>query len=170
MREFLGKGVQTPEDRERIRGLVEALRNKQFHIYMLANQLPLLELGTSPAPVVGQIDAYCKPGGSKYAERFIGGLSIIAFSDPNDPLSYGLPMDYEDAYMDSRLCPEIVNVSVNVVDAINLFGMGEFVNPMAAHDSYEADDRVIGLIVGGIGYERTDSKVAAECKWPETVD
>ncbi len=71
--------------------------------------------------------------------------------------------------MDSRLCPEIVNVSVNVVDAINLFGMGEIVNPMAAHDSYEEDARVIGLIVGGIGYDRTDATVAAECSWLETV-
>ena len=71
--------------------------------------------------------------------------------------------------MDSRLCPEIVNVSVNVVEPINLFGLGEFVNPMAAHSSYEADDRVIGLIVGGIGFEETDAAVAAECGWLRTV-
>ena len=42
-------------------------------------------------------------------------------------------------------------------------------DPMAAHDSYEADERVIGLMVGGIGYDRTDAKVAAECSWLETV-
>ncbi len=38
-----------------------------------------------------------------------------------DVLSYAIPIGYENEYMDSRLCPEIVNVSVNVVDAINLF-------------------------------------------------
>ena len=42
--------------------------------------------------------------------------------------------------------------------------------PMAAHDSYEAHERVIGLMVGGIGYDRTDAKVASECRWLETVN
>ncbi len=81
----------------------------------------------------------------------VAALSIVAFSDPNDVLSYAIPVGYENEYMDSRLCPEVVNVSVNVVDAINLFGIGEFVNPMAAHDAYENDERVIGLMVGGQG-------------------
>ena len=127
-------------------------------------------LGGSPSPVVGQMNEYCKAGGSNYDKRFLAELSIVAFSDPNDPLSYALPANYADTYMDSRLCPEIVNVSVNVVDAINLFGLGEFVNPMAAHSSYEDDDRVIGLMVGGIGFETTDGAVAAECNWLETVN
>ena len=62
-----------------------------------------------------------------------------------------------------------MNLSVNVVDPINFFGIGEFVNPMAAHDAYEDDERVIGLMVGGVGYDETDPKVAAECTWLETV-
>ncbi len=86
-----------------------------------------------------------------------------------DVLSYAIPVGYENEYMDSRLCPEVVNVSVNVVDAINLFGIGEFVNPMAAHDAYENDERVIGLMVGGVGYDETDPRVAAECICLETV-
>ena len=99
----------------------------------------------------------------------VAALSIVAFSDPNDVLSYAIPVGYENEYMDSRLCPEVVNVSVNVVDAINLFGIGEFVNPMAAHEAYENDNRVIGLMVGGVGYDETDPRVAAECTWLETV-
>ncbi len=169
VREFVDKTAQTPEDRERLENLNEALRNKQLRVYMLANQLPLLQLGTPLPPIVGQIDTYCRPGGDKYDERFMAALSIIAFSDPNDVLSYAIPVGYEDKYLDSRLCPEIVNVSVNVVDPIDLFGMAEFVNPMAAHDGYENDERVIGLMVGGIGYDLTDAKVAAECSWLETV-
>ena len=169
VREFVDKTAQTPEDRERLENLNEALRNKQLRVYMLANQLPLLQLGTPLPPIVGQIDAYCRPGGNKYDQRFMAALSIIAFSDPNDVLSYAIPVGYEDKYLDSRLCPEIVNVSVNVVDAINFFGIDEFVNPMAAHDGYENDERVIGLMVGGIGYDLTDAKVAAECSWLETV-
>ena len=145
------------------------LKHKRIRMYMLANQLPLLELGVSPPPVVGQIDAYCEPGASKYAERYFSALSIVAFSDPNDALSYAIPAEFESEHIDSRLCPEIVNVSVNVAEPINLFGIGEFVNPMTAHDSYEDDKRVIGLIVGGIGYENTDPVVASECRWLETV-
>lgn len=136
---------------------------------MLANQLPLLQLGTPLPPIVGQIDAYGRPDGKKYDQRFMAALSIVAFSDPNDVLSYAIPVGYEDEYMDSRRCPEVVNVSINVVDAINLFGIGGFVNPMAAHEAYENDERVIGLMVGGIGYDLTDPKVAAECSWLETV-
>ncbi len=169
VREFVNETAQTPEDRKRLEDLIEALRNKQLRVYMLANQLPLLQLGTSLPPIVGQIDSYCRPGGNKYDERFMAELSIIAFSDPNDVLSYAIPVDYEDKYLDSRLCPEIVNVSVNVVDPISLFGMGEFVNPMGAHDAYEDDERVIGLMVGGMGYDLTDAKVATECTWLETV-
>ena len=33
----------------------------------------------------------------------------------------------------------------------------------------EDDQRVIGLIVDGIGHEDTDATVAAECRWMETV-
>jgi hypothetical protein len=169
-RELVGKPANTPEDRKRLEDIIDATRHKQIRMYMLANQLPLLELGVSPQSVVGRIDDYCKPDGGKYDKRFFSRLSIVAFSDPNDALSYALPSGYEDKYMDSRLCPEIVNVSVSVADPINLFGLTDFVNPMSAHDSYDNDERVIGLIVDGIGHDGTDAKVAAECKWLETVD
>ena len=166
---WIEASISTQLDRERVEELLRVLRNKQIRVYMLANQLPLLELGATPAEVVDQIDAYCKPDGSEYEHRFFGKLSIVAFSDPNDALSYALPVGYEEKYMDSRVCPEIVNVNVNVVDPINVFGLTEFTNPMAAHDSYENDRRVIGLIVDGIGNEDVDPTVAAECTWLETV-
>jgi len=167
--DVIDKIAHTPDDRKRLENLINAFKHKQIRMYMLANQLPLLELGASPPPVVGQIDAYCKPDGSKYDQRFYSELSIVAFSDPNDALSYALPLDYADKYMDSRLCPKIVNVSVNVADPINLFGLADFVNPMSAHSAYEDDERVIGLMVGGIGNQEVDPKVAAECHWMETV-
>lgn len=169
VREIIERATHTPDDRKRLEALVEALKRKRIRIFMLANQLPLLELGFSPPPVVGEIGAYCEPDGEKYDERHFAELSIVAFSDPNDALSYALPSDYENKNMDSRLCPQIVNVSVSVVDPINLFGFGDVVNPMSAHDSYEDDERVIGLIVGGIGNQDTREKVAAECSWLETV-
>jgi hypothetical protein len=165
----IDKTAHTAEDRENLQAIVDALRNKQIRIYMLANQLPLLHLGTSTPPVVNNIDNYCRRGASDYEDRYFDKLSIVAFSDPNDALSYAIPPGYENNYIDSRLCPEIVNVSVNVAEPIDLFGLGEFVNPMAAHASYENDARVIGLIVGGIGNEKVSAQVSAECTWLETV-
>lgn len=168
VRQWIERTAQDQEEQKRIQELLRVLRNKHMRVYMLANQLPLLELGASPAEVVDQIDEYCEPEGSEYEHRFLGKLSIVAFSDPNDALSYALPVDYEEKFMDSRICPEIINVSVSVVDPINLFGLGDFTNPMAAHDLYDDDARVIGLIVDGIGNEDVDPTVAAECRWLET--
>ncbi len=156
-------------DYERVAEIIDVLKRKELRVYMLANQLPLLELGVEPAPIVGMIPEYCTPEGADYGDRFFNKLSIVAFSDPNDALSYAIPEGYEDRYMDSRICPEVINVSINVVDPINLFGLGEFANPMLAHGSYVDDKRVIGLIVGGIGTEHVDAQVAAECTWTETV-
>ncbi len=170
VRDWINESESILIDKESLSELLDVLQSKQIRVYMLANQLPLLELGASPAPIVGQLDAYCKPEGAEYEHRFFGKLSIVAFSDPNDALSYAIPVDYEHEYMDSRICPEIVNVNVNVVDPINVFGLTEFVNPMAAHGAYENDERVIGLIVNGIGNEKVDPTVAAECTWLETVN
>ena len=60
----------------------------EMPVYMLANQLPLLELGRKPAIVRGQIDQHCRPDGELHAQRILGKLPIYAFSDPNDILSY----------------------------------------------------------------------------------
>jgi hypothetical protein len=170
MRAHILKTAQTAEDRENLEAIVEVLKNKQIRIYMLANQLPLLQLGTSLPPVVDNIDNYCRRNGSDFEDRYFSKLSIVAFSDPNDALSYAIPPGYENAYIDSRLCPEIVNVSVNVAEPIDLFGFGEVVNPMTAHASYEDDPRVIGLIADGIGHEKVNEQVSAECTWLETVN
>ena len=92
----------------------ELFRTKELRVYMLANQLPLLELGREPAPVRGEIDAYCRPDGEKFDQRMIGNMSIFAFSDPNDMLSYTIPPKFADEYMDSRICPRITNIILNV--------------------------------------------------------
>ena len=161
--------AKTPKEREGLEKLFNAMQHKRMRVYMLANQLPLLDMGFPSPEIVGRIDDYCAVGGRDYDDRFLSELSIIAFSDPNDALSYALPPGYEERHIDSRLCPSIVNVSVNVADAIDIFGLSSFVNPMSAHDSYENDERVIGLMVGGIGFDGTDEKVVAECEWMETV-
>lgn len=149
--------------------VVDALRQMQITVYMLANQLPLLQLGQPAPEVVNQIHGYCVPGSAHYNERTISKLFIVAFSDPNDVLSYAIPSGYAAEHMDSRLCPTIANVLVNVTDVVDLIGIGKLANPMKAHVNYEADPRVIGLIAEGIGSGHTSGVVAKECHWTRVI-
>jgi hypothetical protein len=145
------------------------MREKQLRIYMMANQLPLLELGRKPAAVRGQIPEHCSPEGSLTDQRLLGETSIYAFSDPNDILSYPIPPKFADDYMDSRFCPRITNITINVAKPVNLFGISEVANPLEAHGGYEADDRVIEMMAFGIGHEGQSDLVTERCTWQETI-
>ncbi len=148
----------------------EVLANKEIYLYMLANQLPLLEMGQERAKVRGQIEAHCTPNGAHYGERMLGRLSIYAFSDPNDILSYPIPPKFVEQYIDSRLCPSATNISINVAQPISLFGLGEFADPAEAHSGYDHDERVIALIAHGIGQPDTAEIVRQRCAWLETTE
>jgi hypothetical protein len=137
---------------------------------MLANQLPLLQLGQEEPEISGQIDQYCRPEGANYDQRFLKKLRIVAFSDPNDLFSYAITPRYADQHMDSRLCPEITNVILNVAKVINVLGIGEVANPMKAHNGYQTDHRVIGLITKGLGQGEDDPVERKQCTWVEMVD
>jgi hypothetical protein len=76
---------------------------------------------------------------------------------------------FADNFIDSRLCPEVTNIYVNVAPVINLLGLGKITSPMAAHNNYESDPRVIGLITHGIGNDQVSPAVAEGCQWMETV-
>jgi hypothetical protein len=143
-------------------------QEKQFRVYMFANQLPLLELGRKPAPVRGQIKDYCRPGGSKYGDRMIERMPIYAFSDPNDMLSYPIPPNFADEYMDSRICPQFTNITLNVTSPINLFGLSEVANPLSAHVDYDHDERVIALMAQGLGQADQAAIISERCTWLET--
>jgi hypothetical protein len=168
MRVF-GELAQTQETEEFIEAR-SIMPNKEFPVYMLANQLPLLELGRKPATVRGQIAKYCSPGGELHGQRIIGKLPIYAFSDPNDILSYPIPPNFADEYLDSRLCPKVTNIAINVAKLISLFGLGEFANPGSAHGDYDHDERVIAMIAHGFGQENAADIVKERCTWLETVD
>ena len=85
-----------------------------------------------------------------------------------DLFSYAIPPRFLDKYLDSRLCPTLTNVIINVAEVVDLFG-GEFANPIAAHTEYDNDARVIGLISRGIGTGHTDPAIAGRCTWLEAV-
>lgn len=147
---------------------IRRLQRKRFTVFMLSNQLPLLQLGQSQPAVHGQIDEICKPGAAKSEERLLGETHLVAFSDPNDLFSYAIPPRFLDDHLDSRLCPTLTNVVLNVAGVGSVFG-GEFANPLAAHTEYDNDDRVIDLIVRGIGTGHEAPAVAGSCTWLETV-
>jgi hypothetical protein len=148
-----------------IQPLAQAFRERDVKVFMLANQLPLLQSGLEPAAVRDAVPAYCRPEGAHYADRLFEETDLIAFSDPNDLLSYPIPDRFVRDYVDSRLCPKQVNVTINVAPVTDLVGLGEFANPLAAHVEYENDDRVIDLITRGIGQPETAPLVKERCTW-----
>ncbi len=145
------------------------LKNKEITVFMLANQLPFLQVGRPKPANAGMTGQYCLPSGSLYEERMLGKTRIVAFSDPNDILSYPIPMGYADNYIDSRTCPEIVNIDINVAQASNVFGLIDYANPLDAHTGYMQDDRVVKIITHGLQRENLDPLIANRCHWTETV-
>jgi hypothetical protein len=148
----------------------KALKNKEIPIYMMSNQLPMLQLGRKLPDVSNQKAAYCRPEGEKYNERIISKTPIIAFSDPNDLLSYAIPGGFAEKYLDSRLCIDVTNININVATIFDAFGLGKLANPLDAHIGYDTDDRIIALIAKGIGNHHTDQLVTDRCRWVETID
>jgi hypothetical protein len=151
-------------------GFREALKRKEIPIYMMSNQLPMLQLGRKLPEIANQRQDYCEPAGEKYQERMLSKTSIIAFSDPNDLLSYAIPHGFVEKYLDSRLCVDVTNININVATIFDAFGLGKLANPLDAHIGYDTDDRVIALIAKGIGNQQTDKLIIDRCLWTETVD
>ncbi len=166
---FFGEWALTQQS-ERFIEFRSILPNKEIPVYMLANQLPLLELGRKPATVRGQIAKYCGPDAELRDQRILGKLPIYAFSDPNDLLSYPIPPNFADEYLDSRLCPKVTNIAINVAKPISLFGLGEIANPASAHSGYDHDERVIAMIAHGFGQENAADIVNERCTWLETTE
>jgi hypothetical protein len=128
--------------------LVAGLQQKEMTVFMLSNQMPFLQIGLPQPEVTGRIESYCRPEGQEYARRAFKKLDIVAFNDPNDLLSYSIPRSFVERYLDSRICPALTNIHINVADRISAFGI-EVVNPIAAHGNYDSDERVIELITHG---------------------
>lgn len=148
---------------------IEALQNKHIPIFMLSNQLPMLQLGRELPEVAGQYAGYCDPKGAHYNKRMVSETSIVAFSDPNDLLSYGIPPGFSDKYLDSRLCANITNVNINIAKVMDAFGLSDLANPLEAHVGYDQDDRIIALIADGIGNEKTSPLIKERCEFTKSV-
>jgi hypothetical protein len=156
-------GANRPE----VARVAESFKDRDVEVFMLANQLPLLQSGLEPASVRDAVPAYCRPDGAHYSDRLFKETDLIAFSDPNDLLSYPIPDRFVRDYVDSRLCPKQDNVTINVAPVTDVIGLGQFANPLAAHVDYENDERVIALITRGIGQPETAPVVKERCTWQE---
>ena len=108
--------------------------------------------------------------GSHYAGRFFKALDLVAFSDPYDLLSYPIPEQFVDRYMDSRLCTRLTNITINVAPVHQLFGLGEVASPLEAHSGDQFDERVIALVAHGAGSASTAPIVKDRCKMTLTDD
>lgn len=142
---------------------INKLQNKKLTVFMMANQLPILRIDKPKPRVHNQIAAYCEPNGTDYAKRLFKGLNIVAFTDPNDILSYEIPQTFADTYLDSRLCPLVSNVTVNVAPEIAAFGIG-VVNPITAHTAYDTNKKVISLMVSGTENFKADTTLNHMCR------
>jgi len=135
-------------------------------VFLLANQLPLLYLAripAEPAKAVGTLpnqptdDLVISDAANSFLKDLcsitllVRGLAapipIIAFSDPNDLLTFPLPGGWRD-----RIAPEtadrldVINVTLNNAHT-RWFGI--VVNPSRAHTGYWASDTVVGYVVNG---------------------
>ncbi|MCH9699636.1 MAG: hypothetical protein K0U68_16180 [Gammaproteobacteria bacterium] len=150
--------------------IVDQLQDKSIPIFMLSNQLPMLQLGRELPRVVGMRQEYCNVEGTHYDDRAFSHITIYAFSDPNDILSYVLPSGFVDKYIDSRMCVDVTNIMINIAHVFDAFGLGTVANPLEAHVGYDSDDRVIAMIANGVGTENSSKLVEERCQWIETIE
>jgi hypothetical protein len=139
----------------RLRSAVQRVTN----VYMIANQLPILNLadrdgicpGKEGGPFLaadlekpglkGFVDFAQRPVDPERTEPLLGDLQIVAFTDPNDLLSYRLIPD--DAEPQQRV--RFVNVlSSNTGSFFNLIEW-----PITAHGGYKDNSAVIQILLWG---------------------
>lgn len=103
--------------------------------------------GLGPPPCDDALESYIEKRGDgpQYVGKADGEPWIIAFSDPNDPLSYPIPPD---------LCQAHPDVFLDVITSVArtafwLPGFGRITDPITEHTGYGRDDRIIELILEG---------------------
>ena len=94
---------------------------------------------------------------------------MVAFSDPNDLFSYAVTPGYINQHVDSRLCPVVTNVVLQVAKVTNILGLQEVANPETAHTGYETDSRVLKMLVSGFGKSHGHEEVKTRCEFIEAI-
>lgn len=127
--------------------------------FMLANQVPLLMLGSyqipgdSPemtgVPSTDSLKRFIRERqGAAALESVPDDFRIVAMSDPNDLLSYRIPewVARENGYPKDLFVNVIISVSRM---ALIIPFVGQFADPVKAHRGYGRDQRVLDLMIKG---------------------
>jgi hypothetical protein len=132
--------TREPERREHFRRRLAATRL----VFMEANQLPLLDIASQSFRLKGfstsqqSNRSQFRTTMSRVAEMLPPGVRVVAFTDPNDLLSYRLPKDID----------HHVQVT-NVITSNDWTYLGVIERPDFAHCGYAWNPVVLGTIVYG---------------------
>jgi hypothetical protein len=142
-----GMAVQKVETK----AAVTQLRNNTYHVFMMANQLPLLHLAANKICIPPKQQ---ERSPMPFANLQMG--TIVAFNDPNDLLSYPI----SDCQREAEPRITFVDVEISVAKwALYVPGYGTASHPLNAHVGYYSDDRVISLIACGSTEKCVDGTV-----------
>ncbi|MDJ0776878.1 MAG: hypothetical protein QNJ85_03375 [Gammaproteobacteria bacterium] len=83
--------------------------------------------------------------------------------------SYAVTPEYVKRYVDSRLCPSVTNVQIQIATITNILGRREIANPETAHVDYEIDSRVLKMIVSGFSSDHGQEEVRERCDFIEKI-
>lgn len=126
------------------------IAEKTHSVFMLANQIPLLTLGdvkskdqAHPYEALLSVAKRRKLAAATQPAELP--LSIVAFSDPNDLLSFPIP-----TWLETSPDATFANVSISVATtAYYIPFVGWILNPDTAHTAYGIRDNVVNLILNG---------------------
>jgi hypothetical protein len=150
----MSRGERIMGEREYSADVVKDLIGHTNYVFMLANQLPLLELSevSNPLPLqyaadtaikeLAKIRRQNKPRTRPLQQPAPVALHLVAFSDPNDLLTY--PLDKGSVSGSNTV--EYSNVIVSVERSAIL---GVFAWPMTAHTGHEKSKVVMDLLAFG---------------------
>ena len=160
----MSRGERIMGEREYSADVVRDLIGHTNYVFMLANQLPLLELSevSNPVPLrresatavkaLAEIRRQNKPKVRPQQPQAPLALHLVAFSDPNDLLSY--PLDQ------SSISGNTIKYSNVVVSVERSAILGVFAWPMTAHTGHDKSKVVMDLLA--FGHNGADSRAAGQ--------
>jgi hypothetical protein len=150
------KALDLPADDARGEEMLAAKATLSMRsIYMLANQLPLLELASLPPPSKGVplsdllANGRCYHPLSSFAEQkdAAGPVEVVAFTDVNDALSYNLSERFKRRCAPDPSKLRIVNVTLPNAKIRWLFVYSHL--PKAHSDGFKTNQRAVDFLVKG---------------------
>src|SRR5215469_10214224 len=160
----MSRGERIMGEREYSADVVQDLIGHTNYVYMLANQLPLLELSevSNPLPLrpqsatalkaLAEIRRQNKPRARRQQPPAPFSLHLVAFSDPNDLLSY--PLDR------TSISGNMIEYSNVVVSVERSAILGVFAWPMTAHTGHDKSKVVMDFLA--FGHNGADSRAASQ--------